>query len=53
MREALIQQMQEKFQAEREAKEKERERDVENLITAAEVLTGERQKQLEKERESK
>ena len=53
MREALILQMKAKFESEKEQKEKERERDIENLITAAEVLTGERQKQLEKDRESK
>jgi hypothetical protein len=53
MRQALIEQMKSKFSSEKEAKEKERELDIENLITATEVLTAERQRQLDKERESK
>lgn len=53
MRAALIDQMKVKFSSEKEAKEKERELDIENLITATEVLTAERQRQLDKEQESK
>lgn len=53
MRAALIDQMKVKFSSEKEAKAKERELDIENLITATEVLTAERQRQLDKEQESK
>lgn len=53
MKTALIEQMKTKFATEKEAREKERELDLENLITATEVLTAERQRELDKSRESK